>query len=116
MGLTFERKSRFLGDDLSWLDSREGVATATTVTLDGDAFNGQFVKAGTPVARNGDLAVPYNPSGTDGSQNLYGFVRSGRDTSAGDEPAPVIRNGHIYVPNLPVEFTPVEHNHFTFVS
>lgn len=114
MGLSFERKTSRLRDDLSWLDSREGVATATTLTLDADAFTDPLVVAGTPVARKGDFAVPYNPAGADGSQNLYGFVRSARDTSTGDEPAPVIRNGHIYVANLPVEFTPVDHNHFTF--
>lgn len=114
MGLSFERKTKRLRDDLSWLDSREGVSTATTLTLDAAAFSNALVVSGTPVARQGEKAVPYNPAGADGTQNLYGFVRSARDTSTGDEPAPVIRNGHVFVANLPVEFTPVDHNHFTF--
>ena len=114
MGLSFERKTSRLRDDLSWLDSRNGVDVATTLTLDAEAFSNALVVSGTPVARKGDFAVPYNPAGTDGTENLYGFVLYARDTSTGDEPAPVQRHGDIYVANLPVEFTPVDHNHFTF--
>lgn len=114
MGLTFNRKVAPYRDDLSWLDSREGVTTATTLTLKASAFTEKLVVSGTPVARTGDFAVPYNPAGTDGSENLYGFVLYARDVTDGDEPAAVQRHGDIYVANLPVEFTPVDHNHFTF--
>lgn len=114
MGLMFTRKSKTFRDNLSWLDSREGLTTATTVTLDAAAFQNAYVVSGTPIARKGDKAVPYNAAGSDGSETLYGFVLYGRDTATGDEPAPAVRNGHVYVANLPVEFTPVDHNHFTF--
>lgn len=110
MGLTFQRKSKNFRDNMSWLDSREGVTTATTLTLDAAKFKNAFVLSGTPVARVGDMAVPYQA----GSNELYGFVLYGRDTATGDEPAAVQRGGHIYVANLPVAFTPVDHNHFTF--
>lgn len=114
MGLSFVRKTNRLRDDLSWLDSRGGVDVATTLTLDAAAFSNALVVSGTPVARKGDKAVPYNPEGLDGTENLYGFVLYARDTSTGDEPAAVQRHGDIYVANLPVDFTPVDHNHFTF--
>ena len=102
---------------LSWLGSREGVATARTGTLSG--FTGE-VKAGTPVSEGDGVYVAYDAG--DGDENagnaLTGFVlsdvtvRSGRDAVVA-----ILDRGRIRTDRLPVEFTaPAESGRFTFVS
>ena len=79
-------------------------------TLDAAAFasadgvtNG-IVPSGYPVAQEGDLFVPYDPTPTTGN-TLYGFSLDDRDTSNGDEPTAIIWHGRIKTANLPVTFT-----------
>lgn len=94
------------GGDSSWMGSRHAVAEAHPGTLDASAFasapgvtNG-VVPSGYPVARDGDLLVPY----AEGDNALYGFSIDDRDISGGDEPTAVMWHGRIKVDNLPVEF------------
>lgn len=103
------------GSKLSWLGSREGVATARTGTLTG--FTGTVV-SGTPVAEVGGFYVAYDAAGDDGTEALAGFilsdvtVRDGRDTVVA-----ILDRGRIRADRLPVEFTaPAESGRFTFVS
>lgn len=105
----------FGGGKMSWLGSREGVATARTGTLTG--FTGD-VKAGTPVSEVGGFYVAYDPEDEGGADALVGFVlsdtsvRDGRDTVVA-----ILDRGRIRTDRLPVEFTaPAESGRFTFVS
>lgn len=100
---------------LSWLGSREGVATARTGTLTG--FTG-VVKAGTPVASVGGFYVAYDAAGEDGSEALAGFVLSDASVRDGEDTVvAVLDRGRIRTDRLPVEFTaPAESGRFTFVS
>ena len=105
------RSESFGGSDDRWLGSREGLATAQTVTLDGTAFPDDVVTSGTPVTKSGDLAVPYN--GTD----LDGFVATDQDVTGGNTPAPLLDRGRIRTAFLPVAFTaPADAGRFVFVS
>ncbi|RBP66431.1 hypothetical protein DFO66_103381 [Brevibacterium sanguinis] len=99
------------GSKLSWLGSREGVATARTGTLAG--FTG-VVRSGTPVAEVAGEYVAYDSA----TNTLAGFVlhdtaiREGRDT-----PTAILDRGRIRVDRLPVAFTPpTDKGRFAFVS
>lgn len=96
-------------DDLTWLGSREGVATARTGTLTG--FTGD-VLSGTPVTEDADgFYVAY-----DGT-NLAGFVIHGVTVAAGTvATVAILDRGRINTENLPVDFTPpADHGRFAFV-
>ena len=105
------RSESFTGSDDRWLGSREGLATAQTVTLDAAAFDGDVVKSGTPLTKSGDLAVPYAGTG-----DLL-FLATDQDVSAGNSVAPAIDRGRIRTAFLPVAFTaPAGSSRFVFVS
>jgi len=113
------RAESFGGSDDRWLGSREGLATAQTVTLDAAAFPagtypGGVVKSGTPLAKSGDLFVPFTD---DAAQDLAGFLATDQDVSNGNAVAPLIDRGRIRVAHLPVAFTaPAGAARFVFVS
>lgn len=99
------------GSDSSWMGSRHAVAEAHPGTLDAAAFasadgveNG-VVPSGYPVAQDGDLFVPYDPTPTTGNE-FYGFSIDNRDITNGDEPTAIMWHGRVIVDNLPVTFTP----------
>ena len=102
MALGITSKS-FGGGDDSWMGSRHGVETATTITLDESAFTDKLVKSGTPIVKSATdgLAEPY-----DTGDVLYGFVIGDHDISDGDTPVAVMWHGRVIVDNLPVAFTP----------
>jgi len=116
------RTESFGGSDDRWLGSREGLATAQTVTLDAGAFPagtyvGGVVKSGTPLAKVGGLAVPYTAGAVDGSEVLAGFLATDQDVSNGDAVAPLLDRGRIRTAFLPVAFTaPAGASRFVFVS
>lgn len=113
MNLSITRTT-YGGGDYSWLGSRRGVSTARSVTLSDAAFTGD-VASGTPVAIVSGLAVPYNSAGSDGSQNLAGFVL-GDHTVTGDTTVPLLDTGRVIVANLPIAFTaPANAGSFVFV-
>lgn len=89
--------------DMSWLDSRRGVDTARTVTLDASKFTGDAdgtVLAGTPVTLAADGRVaPY------AGEALAGFILADVNVKHGDESVALLDHGRINVKRLPVEFT-----------
>lgn len=98
------------GSKLSWLGSREGVATARTGTLTG--FTGT-VKSGTPVSESDGKYVAYTAGG-----GLAGFVlhdtpiRDGQDSAVA-----ILDRGRVRTDRLPVEFeAPADSGRFAFVS
>lgn len=98
------------GSKLSWLGSREGVATARTGTLSG--LTGE-VKSGTPVTETGDGMY----GAYDGSK-LSGFVLHPVNVVAGAaESVAIIDRGRVRVDRLPAAFTPPANSgRFTFVG
>lgn len=117
MQLGLRRESFGIGD-LTWLASRRGVDTARTITLDVSAFRdaskvttGNYIKSGEPIALvtvSGDLkGVPYNSSGSGGTNVLAGFLLTditldSRVKSAEeDSPAPLLDFGRIKRAKLP---------------
>lgn len=90
------------GGDMTWLGSRHGVDTATTITLDASAFtvDDDIVPSGYPVQKSSTpgLADPYD----DEAGTLYGFVIGDHDISGGDTPVAVVWHGRINVANVPV--------------
>lgn len=89
--------------DLSWLDSRRGVDTARTVTLDAAKFTGDAdgtVPAGTPVTLTTEGRVaPY------AGEALAGFILRDVNVKHGDESVALLDHGRINVKRLPVAFT-----------
>lgn len=115
--LGIREENLYGGSDDRWLGSREGLATAQTVTLDAASLGGGVVKSGTPLAKVGDFAVAYNSAGTDGSQNLAGFLATDQDVTNGNAVAPLLDRGRIRTAYLPVAFTaPADAGRFVFVS
>ena len=117
MALGITSKS-FGGGDDSWMGSRHGVETAQTITLDASAFTvtDDIVKSGCPVALDGDLAVPYDPTPVTGN-TLHGFVIGDHSVADGDTPVAVLERGRIKTANLPVTFTPpADPGLFVFVA
>ena len=107
------------GSDDRWLGSREGLDTARTATLDADAFGagtfpGGVVKSGTPLAKTGDLYVPFTDGAT---QALEGFLATDQNVTNGNAVAPLLDRGRIRTAFLPVAFTaPADAGRFVFVS
>jgi hypothetical protein len=93
------------------MGSRHSVAEAHPGTLNAAAFataagvEDGVVPSGYPIAKGGDLFVPYNPAAT-GGNTLYGFSIDDRDISNGNETTAVMWHGRIKVANLPITFTP----------
>lgn len=87
------------GENLAWLDSREGVSTARTITLDHEKFSSApdgIVKAGTPVQL--DEGGKYKPYADD----LAGFTLRDVRVSTGDAVVALLDRGRINVDQLPV--------------
>lgn len=93
------------GGRKSWLGSKHGVSEAQTFEVNAEAFTGDVVQSGTPVAVVGGKLVPFNSGGSDGSENLVGFVVEDNHVSEGEPNAAVLLHGQVIVQNLPVEFT-----------
>lgn len=98
------------GSKLSWLGSREGVATARTGTLAGFT---DTVKSGTPVSEDDGKYVAY-----DSESGLAGFVVYDTSISDGrDATVAILDRGRIRIDRLPVDFeAPADTGRFTFVS
>jgi hypothetical protein len=117
--LSVRSESLYGGSDDRWLGSREGLSTATTATLDADAFGagtfpGGVVKSGTPLAKSGNLYVPFTD---DATQDLAGFLATDQNVTNGDAIAPMIDRGRIRTAFLPVAFTvPAGSSRFVFES
>lgn len=113
--LGIRSESLYGGSDDRWLGSREGLATARTVTLDAAAFPagtypGGVVKSGTPIEKSGDLFVPYTAG------ELH-FLATDQNVTNGNAVAPAIDRGRIRTEFLPVAFTaPEGSSRFVFDS
>lgn len=97
--------------DQSWLGSRHGTDTARSATLDPTAWSakttGGVIKSGEPFAVVSGLAVPYNASGSGGTDVLAGFILT--DTAvvagAGNVTFPGVWHGRIILSKLPSTVT-----------
>lgn len=115
--LGIRSESLYGGSDDRWLGSREGLATARTVTLNASTFAagtfpGGVVKSGTPLVKTGNLYTPYSGTGT-----LAGFLATDQSVTNGNAVAPMIDRGRIRTAFLPVAFTaPAGSSRFVFDS
>lgn len=112
MHLGFKRESFFVGDQ-SWIGSAD-YNPPRSITLDFSAFTkadhypNDFLKSGIPlgILTATGLAVPFNAAGTDGSQNLAGFLFSELDVSgfaADDDPSGALfYRGVVRTSRLPI--------------
>lgn len=97
------RSESFGGSDDRWLGSREGLATARTVTLDSTAFPGAVdgvVKSGTQVAEGAGGKVAQFTDDT--TQTFLGYLADDRSISNGDAVAPLLDRGRIRTAFLPL--------------
>lgn len=103
----------FGGTDQRWLGSREGMDTQRTITLDHDSWTGKVtngrLKGGEAVALNTSTKkwVPYASGGSNGTNQLYGFI--GQDVpfrvGAGDKTVAMLTRGRIILKYLPSTVT-----------
>lgn len=105
----------FGGGDQSWLGSTHGIANARTEVLDISAFTAGthypdgHIPSGLPVAKVGDVLVPYDATEgtTDGAGVLAGFVLTDqRVVGAENFAVPLLDHGRVITSNLPIAFTP----------
>jgi hypothetical protein len=123
-----KRHESFISDDLTWLDSKDGIDSARTVTLDVSAFQsaglvteGYFIKSGEPLkAATVDGATKYVPYA--GSGTLAGFLLTPqfvdpRLDDTADVVAPMLDWGRINRAKLPsaVGSSPTTSGSFRFV-
>ncbi|AMU71436.1 potassium transporter [Mycobacteroides abscessus] len=93
--------------DQSWLGSRHGTETPKSATLDPSAWTSKttagVIKSGESFAVVGGLAVPYNGSGSGGTNVLAGFVFTDQSVraGAGNLTFPGIWHGRIILSKLP---------------
>ncbi|AMU55751.1 potassium transporter [Mycobacteroides abscessus] len=104
---------RFSSGNLSWLGSKHGTDAARTVTISRAALTAAthypdgYLKSGTPLAIVAGKAVPFNASGSDGSEVLAGFLFTDQRVKAGggDIVAPLLDHGRIVLSKLPSPVT-----------
>ena len=102
-------RSSQAGTDQRWLGSREGMDTCRTITLDGTAWEAKVVngrlKGGEAVAFNtsSKLWVPYASGGSNGTNQLRGFLRNDMPFRVGGGPktAALLTRGRIILKYLP---------------
>lgn len=108
------RTETYGAGDQSWLGSAHGIWNCRTVTLDISAFTEAthypdgYIPSGTALAIVGDLAVPFNSAGVDGSEVLAGFLFTDAKVYPGlteDIPAPLLDHGRVKTANLPLAWT-----------
>lgn len=97
--------------DQSWLGSTRGIYTNRTERLDVSAFTVDpelgYIPSGTPVAKVGDVLVPFAAAGTGGTNVLEGFIFTDQVVGVDDEiNVPLMDFGRIRTPRLPVAFDP----------
>lgn len=112
------RSESFSGSDDRWLGSREGIATAQTVTLDASGFPGAVngvVKAGTQLAEGtGGKYVQFTDAA---AQEFTGYLLDDRSIANGDAVGPQLDHGRIRTDDLPLPFVaPNSSGRFTYVS
>lgn len=99
--------------DQSWLGSAHGINNARTETIDISAFTAGthypdgFIPSGTPVAKVGDVLVPYDATEATvtGAGVLAGHVLFDQKVSGtSDFPVPLIDHGRVKVANVPGDF------------
>lgn len=98
--------------DQSWLGSAHGIHNCRSAVLDISTFTEAthypdgYIPSGTAVADVGDVLVPYNSAGADGSEVLAGFVFTDQATDGTEDlNVPLLDHGRIKVDNLPAAFT-----------
>lgn len=99
------KRETVAGGRRSWMGSKHGVSAAQTFEVNASAFTGNIVPSGTPVSVVDGKLVPYKAEGSDGSQNLVGFVVEDNHVAEGEPNAAVLMHGQVIVQNLPVKFT-----------
>lgn len=112
-------RSAHAGTDQRWLGSREGMDTCRTITLDHDAWEDKVVngrlKGGEAVAYNTstDKWVPYVSGGSNGTNQLYGFLRNDMPfrVGSGDKTAALLTRGRIILKYLPSPVTTTATRH-----
>lgn len=93
--------------DQSWLGSRHGTETPKSATLVPSAWTAKttagVIKSGEAFAVVAGLAVPYNASGSGGTNVLAGFVFTDQSVTAdvGNLTFPGIWHGRIILSKLP---------------
>ena len=108
------------GEDYRMFGSRHAINNAKSYLLNAEAFPAAtypdgIVPMGQTVALVNDKLVPFNASGTDGSEVFLGVTTATRDVSQGDEIAPVMWHGLIYRAYLPSTSTvPADGGQVTF--
>ena len=102
------RSESFGAGDQSWLGSAHGTDAPKSATLDPSAWTGKItvdgtIKSGEPFALVSGLAVPYNSSGTGGTDTISGFVFTDQrvDATRGNATFPAIWHGRIRLSKLP---------------
>lgn len=102
--------------DQRWLGSTHGIWNCRTVPIDTgelvaeDHYPNGYLPSGLPLALVGDLYVPHDAEGDDGSEVLAGFLFTDQpvDLNALDDAinAPLLDHGRINTDHLPVDFDP----------
>lgn len=95
--------------DQSWLGSAHGIWECRTETLDPSTFTAAthypdgYIKSGFPVAKVGGVVVPFNSAGTDGSEDLAGFLFTDQTVDGTATFAvPVLDHGRVKVAKIPL--------------
>lgn len=103
----------FGSGNMSWLGSAHAIENARSVMLDISAFTAGthypdgYIPSGTPVAKVGDLLVPYDATEATvtGAGILAGFVLTDQKVSGtADFSVPLFDHGRVKVANLPITF------------
>ncbi|MDF2849134.1 MAG: hypothetical protein K0R97_3116 [Oerskovia sp.] len=98
------------GGDMSWLDSSHGIANARTDILDISAFAAAtyypdgYIKSGTPVAKVGNVLVPYDKTEatvTDAGILWGCLLTDQRIAGTDDFGVPVLKHGALIVAKVP---------------
>ena len=93
----------------SWLGSKHGTDACRTGTIDREALTKEThfpdgrLKSGFPLAKVGDVYVPYASGGANGTGTIAGFLftdQSVRD-GGGDIVAPILDHGRVILSKLP---------------
>lgn len=97
----------FGAGDQRWLGSTHGIHECRSVAIDPTSFspsdypNG-YLPSGTRVAQDGDRFVKFNPSGSDGTEVLAGFVFTDQKVHGAEVlNAPLLDHGKVRVEFLP---------------
>lgn len=99
-------------EDMSWLGSAHGVEMGETIELDAAAFQTDFaalgyIPSGVVLAKRtaDQIAVPYNPSGDDGSEHAVGHLLTSQPLrkTSGPIMGALFSRGRVRTVNLPAD-------------